>query len=63
MNLGVPIVVCVNKSDKLLHGDKKAILDENFDFIQKHIREYAMQYGATVVFTSAAQKRNLDVWY
>lgn len=63
VNLGIPILVLVNKSDLLLHGDKKAQLEENFDFIQKHIREYSLQYGATVLFTSGEQKRNLDVCY
>lgn len=38
VNLGIPIIVVVNKVDLLLHGDKKAFLEENFDFIQKHIR-------------------------
>ncbi len=63
VNLGIPIVVIVNKVDLLLHGDKKSYLQENFDFIQKHIREYALQYGATVIFTSAKSNRNLNVTY
>ncbi len=42
VNLGIPIMVVVNKSDLLLHGDNKALLEENFDFIQKHVREYAL---------------------
>lgn len=63
VNLGIPIMIVVNKSDLLLHGDNKALLEENFDFIQKNVREYALQYGATIVFTSANAKRNLDVWY
>jgi dynein light intermediate chain 1, cytosolic len=63
VNLGIPIVVVVNKVDLVLHGDKKAFLDENFDFIQKHVREYSMQYGATVIFTSATTNRNLNVCY
>jgi len=33
VNLGIPIIVVVNKVDLLLHGDKKAFLEENFDFI------------------------------
>lgn len=33
VNLGIPIIVVVNKGDLLLHGDKKSFLDENFDFI------------------------------
>lgn len=63
MNLGVPIVICINKSDFLLNGNLKPLLEENFDFIQRHVREYALQFGASVIFTSASQKRNLDVWY
>ena len=63
VNLGIPILVIVNKVDLLLHGDKKSYLEENFDFIQKHIREYSLQYGASVVFTSANANRNLNVTY
>jgi hypothetical protein len=33
VNLGIPIIVVVNKVDLLLHGDKKAFLEENYDFI------------------------------
>jgi hypothetical protein len=33
VNLWIPIIVVVNKVDLLLHGDKKAFLEENFDFI------------------------------
>jgi Dynein light intermediate chain (DLIC) len=33
VNLGIPILVIVNKVDLLLHGDKKNFLEENFDFI------------------------------
>lgn len=33
VNLGIPIMVMVNKVDLLLHGDKKSYLEENFDFI------------------------------
>lgn len=47
----------------LLHGDKKAFLEDNFDVIQKHIREYSLQYGAAVLFTSATANRNLNVCY
>jgi len=65
VNLGIPIIVVVNKVDLLLHGDKKAFLEENFDFIQKHIREYSLQYGASVFFTSSLQTapKNTNVLY
>ena len=33
VNFGIPIIVVVNKVDLMLHGDKKAFLEDNFDFI------------------------------
>lgn len=63
VNLGIPILVIINKVDLLLHGDKKSYLEENFDYIQNHIRDYALQYGASVIFTSANANRNLSVTY
>jgi len=66
VNLGIPIVVLCNKVD-IVHqsGEKAKLLQENLDFIQMHLREYCLQYGATVMFTSAKQKesRNLDTLY
>ena len=63
MNFGIPIIVVVNKVDLMLHGDKKAFLEDNFDFIQKHVREYSLQYGASVIFTSSTANRNTNVLY
>lgn len=66
VNLGIPILVVCNKIDLLtVNGDRAKLLEENLDFIQKHVREYALQYGATVMFTSAKtnQDRNLDTMY
>ena len=51
VNLGIPIIVACNKVDLLMHGEKAALLEQNIDFIQKHIRTYALSYGATVLFT------------
>jgi hypothetical protein len=42
VNLGIPIIVVVQKVDVLLHGDKRQFLEQNLDFIQKHIREYCL---------------------
>lgn len=63
VNLGIPIIVICSKVDLLQHGEKKVLLEQNLDFIQKHIREYCLQFGATVIFTSATANRNLDVLY
>ena len=54
VNLGIPIIVVCNKIDLLQSsGEKSKFLEENLDFIQKHVREYSLQYGATVMCTSA----------
>lgn len=63
VNLGIPITVVVTKADLLQHGEKAKFLEENLEFIQKHIRRYALQYGASVVFVSAATNKNLEVLY
>ena len=66
VNLGIPIVVVCNKIDLLsINGDRAKFLEENLEFIQKYVREYSLQYGATVMFTSAKsnQDRNLDTLY
>ena len=66
VNLGIPIIVLCNKID-IIHqsGEKAKLLQENLDFIQMHLREYALLYGATVMFTSAKSKesKNLDTLY
>ena len=63
VNLGIPIIVVCNKIDLLIHGEKAKFLAENMDFIQKSVREYALQYGATVIFTSTLANKNLATYY
>ena len=63
VNLGIPIVVVCNKVDLLIHGDKAKFLADNMDFIQKSVREYALQYGATVIFTSTITGKHLNTFY
>ena len=54
VNLGIPVVVLVNKVDIInMSGEKSKLLQENLDFIQKHLREYCLLYGASLMFTSA----------
>lgn len=63
VNLGIPIIIVCNKIDLLIHGEKAKFLAENMDFIQKSVREYALQYGATVIFTSTIANKNLNTYY
>lgn len=66
VNLGIPIIVVCNKID-IIHqsGEKAKLLQENLDFIQMHLREHSLLYGASIMFTSAKAKesRNLDTLY
>ena len=55
-------MIC-NKVDLLIHGEKAKFLAENMDFIQQAIRSYALQYGATVIFTSTLANKNLNTFY
>ena len=66
VNLGIPVLILCNKIDVIhMNSEKAKLIQENLDFIQKHVREYALQYGATVMFTSAKPKEshNLEVFY
>ena len=40
-------------------------MQENLDFVQMHLREHSLLYGASVMFTSAKAKesKNLDTLY
>ena len=62
-NLGVPIVVIVNKSDLLSSGDRAADLEHKIDFIQKHLRDFCLAYGAALVFVSSKKGHNMQLLY
>jgi GTPase len=38
VNLGIPIIVVINKVDLILQGEKVALLEKNIEFIWKHVR-------------------------
>lgn len=53
VNLGIPIMVVVTKADHLVHGELRTYLDQNFDFIQKHLRQECLTYAAGLILVSA----------
>lgn len=63
VNLGIPIIVVVTKADHLVHGELRTYLDQNFDFIQKHLRQECLTYAAGLVLVSAKTGQNIDVLY
>lgn len=54
----------INKADILdSSGEASKFIIKHFDFIQYHIRDYAIKYGASVITTSATKDKNLNVLY
>ncbi|KAJ8273157.1 hypothetical protein GJAV_G00098190 [Gymnothorax javanicus] len=63
-NLGVPMVVVCTKCDAISGLEKEHdYRDEHFDFIQSHIRRFCLKYGATLLYTSVKENKNLDLLY
>ncbi|XP_062343283.1 cytoplasmic dynein 1 light intermediate chain 1 isoform X2 [Osmerus eperlanus] len=63
-NLGIPMVVVCTKCDAISTLEKEHdYRDEHLDFIQSHIRRFCLQYGASLLYTSVKEMKNLDVLY
>jgi len=61
-NLGLPILIACNKSDLMASMEKNfEYQDSDFDFIQQHLRKFALQYGATLVYTSTKTGKGADL--
>ena len=56
-NCGVPIVFVINKIDEPYQKYDKP------EFILKHVRKTAINYGATVIYTSTTKNCNISVLY
>ncbi|XP_038144875.1 cytoplasmic dynein 1 light intermediate chain 1 isoform X2 [Cyprinodon tularosa] len=63
-NLGIPVVVVCTKCDAISTLEKEHdYRDEHLDFIQSHIRHICLQYGASLLYTSVKEMKNLDILY
>uniref|UniRef100_A0A672IVN6 Dynein light intermediate chain n=1 Tax=Salarias fasciatus TaxID=181472 RepID=A0A672IVN6_SALFA len=63
-NLGIPVVVVCTKCDAISTLEKEHdYRDEHLDFIQSHIRRFCLQYGASLIYTSVKEMKNLDILY
>jgi dynein light intermediate chain 1 len=63
VNLGVHLMIICTKSEVVATGDTQKYFQPRFDFISKHLREFALRYGAALVFTSAKKGTNMEVLY
>lgn len=60
VNVGMPLIIACNKADyvpKWQEGDYK------FDYVMRHVREFALMFGASVFTVSAVKNRGLDTVY
>jgi hypothetical protein len=62
-NCGIPIVFVINKSDVVTQSSEKKKFQENSEFILNHIRSVALDYGATIVYTSGKTNSNINILY
>lgn len=63
VNLGVQLMVIMNKSDLAVYLEKE--LDwkaRYFDFLQLHLRRWALRHGAGLIYTSTKNARNCGLF-
>ena len=63
INCGIPIVFVINKSDVVTQSAEKKKFEENSEFILNHIRQIAIEYGATIVYVSGKTNCNITILY
>jgi len=63
VNLGVPLITVVTKTDNLLHGPLRSYLDQHCLFIQRHLRLFCLPYASALVFVSAKTGTNVGRLY
>ncbi|XP_031702030.1 cytoplasmic dynein 1 light intermediate chain 2 isoform X2 [Anarrhichthys ocellatus] len=63
-NLGIPVLIVCTKCDAVSVLEKEHdYREEHFDFIQSHIRQFCLQYGAGLIYTSVKEEKNMDLLY
>jgi dynein light intermediate chain 1 len=62
-NCGIPIVFVINKSDVVNQSSEKKTFEKNSEFILSHVRSIALEYGATIVYTSGKASFNVNLLY
>lgn len=58
----MPLIISVNKADlqTTVFREKNT---EKIGFVQYHLRDACMKYGATLIYTSTKNNSNLNVFY
>jgi hypothetical protein len=71
-NLGVPVIVCCNKTDLIgasnmrrqsgspSQKSSKLLPEDCADYVQQHLRDICIKYGAALFFTSSKEGDNIE---
>lgn len=59
VNLGIPIMIICNKSEVVATAETTKYYQQRLEFIMKHLREFALRYGASIMFTSTKKGTNM----
>ncbi|CAF3627668.1 unnamed protein product [Rotaria sp. Silwood1] len=63
-SFGIPVIVVITKCDVMSTLEKENdYKDEQFDFMQYHLRKFCLEYGAALFYTSVKEKKNIDKLY
>ena len=63
-NIGIPLIVACHKADLIGRGDKAQFLEQNIHFIQRHLRQTCLFFGASLIFTDIhSQTNNIETLY
>jgi dynein light intermediate chain 1 len=62
-NYGIPIMIIGMKSDILEDIEKEKDGENKLEYLHYTLRNYALPYGATLIYTSAKVNSNLDIFY
>ncbi|CAF3226526.1 unnamed protein product [Rotaria socialis] len=63
-SFGIPIIIVITKSDAMSTLEKENDYDDqHFEFLQYHIRNFCLEYGAALFYTSVKAKKNIDKLY
>lgn len=63
INIGIPLVIILNKSEVTVHGEQASYFKSRFDFIMRHIRKFALMFGGAIFSTSALKQTGLSSFY
>ena len=63
INVGMPVIIACNKSDLIGKWQQDPNNRYDFDWVMRHIRQFALMFGASVFSVSSLKNRGLETLY